>query len=196
MKTINTYINEKLVIGNNLDKGYNYYPKNKYELMDCIKEKAHKEGLGTKDKPLDLNDIDTSKIIDMSQLFNVRRYQTGDIMKKLASYGDFDISDWDVSNVRDMEAMFYCSGFNGDISEWNVGKVEKMGWMFARSFFNNTIANWDISNVKDMTYMFADSQFARNIDKWNVSKVITAKGIFSGCKIIHPKWYYSLVQHN
>ena len=31
-----------------------------------------------------------------------------------------DISQWDVSNVRDIGYMFFESNFNGDISKWNV----------------------------------------------------------------------------
>ena len=68
MKTINTYINEKLVIGNNIDI-YNYHPKDKNELIKAIQDKIDKEGLGTKNNPLDLNDIDTSEITDMSIKF-------------------------------------------------------------------------------------------------------------------------------
>ena len=193
MKSLNAYMTEKFQVSKDNIGTYTYYPETKKELIKCIKEKIKKEGYDAENVPLDLNDIDTSLITDMSNLFNVRRYNIGDAMKNLASSGNFDISDWNVSNVKDMEAMFYCSGFNGDISDWDVSKVEDMSWMFAGSFFNSTIADWNVSNVEDMQYMFADSSFARNIDKWDVSKVKNAKGMFSGRKIIHPKWYYSLV---
>ena len=53
----------------------------------------------------DLNDIDVSKIKDMSLLFDNSPF-IGDISK------------WDVSNVEDMSWMFYRSQFNGDISSW------------------------------------------------------------------------------
>ena len=62
----------------------------------------------------DLNDIDTSRITDMSNLF---------VDIKLRQ--NIDISQWDVSNVRDMHNMFNgCKKFNCDLSGWDVSHVE------------------------------------------------------------------------
>ena len=36
-----------------------------------------------------------------------------------------DISNWDVSNVTNMQRMFEDAQFNGDISKWDVSKVSK-----------------------------------------------------------------------
>ena len=36
-----------------------------------------------------------------------------------------NISNWDVSNVKNMSDMFFvCESFNQDISHWNVSKVK------------------------------------------------------------------------
>ena len=44
-----------------------------------------------------------------------------------------DLSKWNVSNVRDMEDMFYeARSFNGDLSKWNVSNVTNMGICFMR----------------------------------------------------------------
>ena len=44
---------------------------------------------------------------------------------------NIDISEWDVSNVEDMEYMFFgCEKFNSDLSRWDVSNVENMGYMF------------------------------------------------------------------
>ena len=69
-----------------------------------------------------LNDIDTSKITDMSHLFDLfRKYD----LSKL------DISKWDVSNVKDMSYMFVlCESFNCDLSRWDVHSVQDMTNMF------------------------------------------------------------------
>ena len=68
------------------------------ELKELIKQRIEEQG-----PKCDLNDIDVSKITDMSGVF---------------AYSKFcgDISRWDVSNVEDMSWMFYRSQFNGDIS--------------------------------------------------------------------------------
>ena len=162
MKLINTYISEKLVIGNNLDNYYKYQPKTKEELIENISDKIENEGLGTKDKPLNLNDIDTSKITDMSYLFDAKY---GDLLG-LSRYGYFDISGWDVSNVKNMRCMFYDSKFNGDISSWNVSNVENMSHMFNGSNFNGDLSNWNVRNVNQMTCIFHNCPLWENLPKW------------------------------
>ena len=112
----------------------------KYELNRLIEKTIEKEG-----PDCDLNFIDTSRITDMSYLFN-------------GPYFSGDISCWDVSNVEDMCGMFYNSCFNGDISKWDVSKVKNMRWMFDHSSFNNNISGWDVSKVKNMDDMFSNSK--------------------------------------
>ena len=42
--------------------------------------------------------------------------------------------------------------FNGDISNFDVSKVNDMRAMFARSaLFNGDISEWDVSSVQDMS---------------------------------------------
>ena len=144
--------------------GQNMQPKNKNELRELIEQLIKERG-----DEADLNDIDVSKITDMSQLFN-----------KLKFNGD--ISKWDVSNVKDMSYMFCNTVFNGDISSWNVSNVEDMSGMFYRSKFNGDISKWDVSNVTNMYGMFADSEFNVDISKWDVSNVVRMIGMFRGSK--------------
>ena len=40
-----------------------------------------------------------------------------------------------------MTKLFYGSEFNGDISNWNVSNVDNMNKMFAYSKFNGNISN-------------------------------------------------------
>ena len=96
MKSLSHYIQEKLIIKKNK---YKYFPQTKKELQDIILQRIKDEG-----NKVDLNDIDVSKITDMSNLFE---------------YSDFnvDISKFDVSNVTNMNDMFNgCIIFNKDIS--------------------------------------------------------------------------------
>ena len=138
MKSLQHYITEKILINKNSKIVYNYYPKTKEELKDIINKRIESEG-----NDCNLNDIDTSNITDMSDLFE---------------YSDFNgnISNWDVSNVTNMASMFFDSEFNGDISKWDASNVENMHGMFLRSTFNGDISTWDVSNVKYMGRMFDD----------------------------------------
>ena len=106
MKSINNYISEKLVINKNAGKiGYMYFPETKEELQNIIKQRIEKEG-----PECDLNDINVSKIDNMSYLFRKSKFNG-------------DISKWDVSNVENMSCMFESSKFNQDISKWDVSNV-------------------------------------------------------------------------
>ena len=138
MKTLSKYIQEKLVIKKSK---YNYFPETKKELINIIKQRIEAEG-----NECNLNDIDVSKLKDMSNLF-----------AEIPNFNG-DISEWDVSNVTDMRDMFYgCSNFNQDISNWDVSKVTNMSFMFYWcESFNKDISSWDVSNVKDKRYMFWD----------------------------------------
>ena len=105
MKTLQRYITEKILINKNSKLPYNYYPKTKEELKDIIKRRIKSEG-----NECNLNDIYTSNITDMSNLFEESEFNG-------------DISKWDVSNVTNMSGIFYSSKFNGDISNWDVSNV-------------------------------------------------------------------------
>jgi surface protein len=93
-----------------------------------------------------------------------------------------------------MGEMFRDSKFNGDISNWNVSNVKNMSDMFSYSKFTSKkgdISKWDVSNVTDMTCMFLDSNFNADISNWNVSKVQDMTRMFEKCPLENnpPKWY-------
>ncbi len=117
---------------------YKYFPKERGELRKLIEQRIKEEG-----NEVDLNDIDVSKIIDMSHLFENLNFNG-------------DISNWNVSRVTAMRGMFYgCKSFNQDISNWNVSKVKNMHSMFFEcERFNQDISNWNVSKVKNKSYMF------------------------------------------
>ena len=83
-----------------------------------------------------------------------------------------DISEWDVSSVRDMTLMFYDTrAFNGDISEWNVSKVTRMDDMFSNArAFNGDLSGWDVSSVTSMYRMFDYARsFNQNLGNWYIT---------------------------
>ena len=152
MKEIDTYIIEKLHLNKDINKVvYNYHPKDRDELCSLILKLLKERG-----DDAYLNDIDTSKITDMSHLF-----------KGLDPH-KIDISKWNVSNVKDMYGMFYnCSNFNCDLSEWNVSNVTDIRFMFSWcKDFDSDLSKWDVSNVKDMDDMFYKCDSLKNRPSW------------------------------
>ncbi len=80
--------------------------RDKLELLRLINRRIDQCG-----PDCDLNDIDVSKIDDMSYMFYESQFNG-------------DISNWNVSNVECMESMFFQSMFTGDISRWDLSNVE------------------------------------------------------------------------
>ena len=119
-----------------------YFPKTKDELRSLIQQRIKGEG-----NEVNLNDIDVSAITDMSYLF-------------LNPDFNGDISSWDVSNVTNMNSMFWgCKSFNQDISKWDVSNVTDMVFMFnGCESFNRDISMWDVSKVRHHSYMFYNCQ--------------------------------------
>ena len=103
-------------------------------------------------------------------------------MNLLFYYSDFngDISQWNVSNVTNMKEIFKGSKFNGDISQWDVSKVTDMESMFSDSVFNGNISQWDVSNVTNMHSMFSYTEFNGDISQWNVGNVTNMHSMFLG----------------
>ena len=203
MKTLNQYIQEQLIINKNYrDAGLS--PKSFDELRKIIEDRYDKLGAGTKQNPIDFNDIDVSNLDSFCNdndkgIFEKTKFKYIDISswdvsnvtnmtrmfcwcKELKSVGD--ISKWDVSSVTDMWYMFFfCESFNQDISKWNVSSVTNMGHMFwCCKSFNQDISGWDVSSVTDMKYMFVGcKKFNQNISKWDVSKVNNMSYMFYNC---------------
>ena len=197
MPSLKSYIKEQLVEESEPDV---FRPTRKRELEWLIKQLIEKRGLNC-----DLNDIDISRVTDLSELFSsvTLREFNGDISKwdtsnvKDMSWMFYqskfngDISKWDTSNVRSMKRMFYYSEFTGDISKWDVSKVTNMECMFNGSQFNGDISKWDVSSVIDMTAMFMNSKFNGDISKWDVRRVKDMSMMFdkSPLEDKKPSWY-------
>ena len=168
MKSLTRHITEKLVLNNNTKvRKYNYHPKTKQELKELVEKLIKERG-----NEADLNDIDTSTITDMSELFYLKDKFNGDISK------------WDVSNVENMYSMFRGTTFNGDISKWDVSKVKDMSAMFNRAIeFNQDISKWNVSKVTNMQEMFMESKFNKDISKWKLNRNVKRQYMFKKCPI-------------
>ena len=150
MKPLNQYIKEKLII--NKDYRDNTIVVKTFDaLRKIIEDRYDKLGPGTKQNPIDFNDIDVSNL----------QYFYNNEEKGIFEYTKFkyiDISEWDVSNIKSMRGMFFmCKELKsvGDISEWDVSNVTSMTSMFDGCIlFNQDLSKWNVSKVRWYSYMF------------------------------------------
>lgn len=149
---------------------------------------------------LDLSKFDTSRVTNMSHMFNGMRNLTtlnlsnfntsnvtnmGGMFFNMTNLTAFNFSNFDTSKVTDMGSMFYgmSSLTTLDLSNFNTSQVTIMGGMF----FNMTnlttlnLSNFDTSNVTDMRSMFngMTNLASLNISSFNTENVENMSGMFS-----------------
>ncbi len=135
---------------------------------------------------------DLSNVTSTTHMFNGARAFNGDI-------SNWDVSNiknmsymlrrttsfnqplyWDVSNVTNMTEMFrYASAFN-QLLNWNVSSVTNMSYMFSDADVFNQPLNWDVSKVTDMSYMFSNADVFNQPLNWDVSSVTDMSYMFNG----------------
>lgn len=125
-----------------------------------------------------INTWNTSQVTDMSELFE-------------DSYFDEDISNWDVSNVKNFNHMFYCAtSFNQDLSKWKPnGKEYTVRNMFCHATsFVQDFQQWYL--VTNLYYSYTDDNpesitFGCTFDNKDlVSRMMnTSTGIYNDPKL-------------
>lgn len=154
-----------------------------------------------------INDWDTSIITDISCLFQ-------DLPMNIP-----EISNWNVSNVKDMSYLFanaikfneplnwdvsnvenmYCMFANADSFNqpliWDVSNVENMGCMFTRAKKFNQQLNWNIGSVTNMNAMFMDAKSFNTSLDWTINMNTNIQNIFAGSKLEDnnnlPDWVHN-----
>jgi len=95
-----------------------------------------------------------------------------------------NINDWGVSEVNNMEGMFYdCQRFNQPINRWDVSNVQNMRDMFSGcGSFNQPLNDWNVGNVQNMWGMFSGCEsFNQPLNKWDTSRVTDMEYMFDEC---------------
>ena len=182
MKSLNQYIQEKLIVNKDY-RDASISPKSFDDLRKIIVDRYDELGSGTKENPIDFNDIDVSNIDSFCN-------DKGRGIFGSTKFKYIDISDWDVSNVESMRSMFsWCTELKsvGDISDWDVSNVTDMSCMFFYCQLLKSVGDlsgWDVSKVTDMNRMFCYCEnFNQDLSNWDVSNVTNKHGIFFVCSI-------------
>ena len=97
---------------------------------------------------------DTSSVTLMNDMFyEARKFNQG------------NISDWDVSKVKNFRVMFFgAEKFNQDLSRWNTESATTMQNMFdGASQFNQDLSNWNLSSASNLDgFIWSDDSFEQD----------------------------------
>ena len=114
---------------------------------------------------------DTSLVTSMNNTF------------AFADIFDYDISNWDMSNVLDFTRTFFrATAFNKPLDSWDVSSATTMADMFRdANTFNQPLNSWDVSSVISMQNMFSSADsFDQNIGAWRMDSIFRTNGMFNG----------------
>ena len=185
MKTLVNYIQEKLVINKDYKSPYTCAPTSFDELRKIIEDRYDKLGPGTKNNLIDFNDVDVSNISSFyDENINIGIFED-------TKFEYIDISNWNVSNIKDMSAMFYrCNQLKsiGYLSNWNVSNVKDMSATFygcKQLKSVGDLSNWNVSNVEYINSMFNECTQLKSVgdlSNWNVSNVMDVGSMFYKCE--------------
>ena len=185
-------------------KRYAYFPKTFSELKEIIEQRYEEQGPGTKQNPVNFNDIDTSSIDSFADLFNRLNFEYIDISswntsnvystmnmfyscEQLVSIGD--IGEWDVSDISTFRGMFFnCRSLEtiGDLSNWTVtDKLRNTCTMCFKLKNIGDIGKWEMKNVDNTFEMFQrcdELEYIGDISSWDLQNVDSMGHMFYGCK--------------
>lgn len=138
---------------------------------------------------------------DSSGMFAGMRYDSVDsdhpTVRSNVTIIDEDVKNWNASNVKDMNHMFYSSPMGlktiGDMGDWNTSSVENMDSVFEDTGVsatnitkNENAASWDTSKVTSAKRAFAYTtgilDYYGGLADWDVSNVVDFTGMFSRAK--------------
>ena len=152
---------------------------------------------------LELRNLDTSKVTDMSTMFaacgkltslDLSNFNTSNVtsmgymFSECTKLTSLDVSNFNTSNVTNMSSMFYsCSKLASlDVSSFNTSSVIYMNSMFSscEELTSLDVRNFNTSNVTYMDSMFSSCSKLASLDvsSFNTSKVTDMSSMFSSCE--------------
>ena len=150
---------------------------------------------GSEATTIDLSSFDTSKVTDMTGMFersheittlDLSSFDTSNVTSMFSMFSEcaattLDLSNFDTSNVTNMSGMFSESAATTiDLSKFNTSKVTNMANMFKGCKATTLdLSSFNTKNVNDMSFMF-DNSSATTIDLsgFDTSKVTDMERMF------------------
>ena len=132
--------------------------------------------LRTESDTIDLSNLDTSTIVDFSNMFSYCRKVTS-----------LDLSNLDTSNgIRFNYLFISCRGLTAlDLSNFDTSKATVINGMFkdCSGLTALDLSNFDTSNLEQMTNLFNNCSSLKSIDLtgWNLSNMVNIVGAFYNC---------------
>ena len=152
-------------------------PITREELLVLVNSWGRKLGFATKDSQ--------NKDIYIGSCETTQSEQTEFVRKEC-----YKLSKLNVTKITNMVDVFIYSLFEGDISEWNTSNVTNMDYMFYQATnFNSNIGNWDVSNVTKIEFMFNNAEkFNQNISSWKLDNIKSSYSMFDNAKAFLDKY--------
>ena len=144
--------------------------------LDARNATSAYELFGTKVESFVLNDLNLSKVTDMSYMFSD------------CSATTIDISNWDTSSVTNLSHAFYeCNNVTSlDLSSWDTSKVTDISYMCDGCYELQSldVSSWNTSNVTTIKGMFQYCQKLKSLDlsSWDTSNITVMRGAFITCE--------------
>lgn len=149
-----------------------------------------------------LDNIDMSKCESIKSIFYLSNYQD---MTKITNWNisnmkdisyafaqsaatTIDLSNWDTSNVTNMQATFYNNTITdySSVYNWNTSKVEDCCYLFGKhtKITSLDLSNWDFSSCMYMAKAFLNATNLVSLKlPQNINKVLNLQGTFQKCPI-------------
>ena len=151
----------------------------------------------------DLENLDTSQVTDMSEMFDdcrgltnldVSHFDTSQVTNMSMMFNwcqrlyDLDLSHWDTSQVTDMSLMFQnCDSLTSlDVSHFDTSQVTNMSRMFGSCICltNLDVSHFDTSQVTNMSHMFeyCEKLTSLDVNHFDTSQVTNMALMFNWCE--------------